>query len=82
MLSMLRSGANAFLMYLRYEGDSGYTSRGHLDRSGVASYVLANGQVDEYPLAWCIDPEQCYRAIACFFANDGARPDGIDWHKD
>lgn len=79
-ICMLRNGKHAWLMYLRYEGDSGFVSQGELRAQGVASYELANGQIDEYPLAWCIDIEQCYKALAFFFVNKGAQPDWVSWH--
>jgi hypothetical protein len=79
---MLRSGADAWLMYLREPGDAGFHSSGEADRAGVASYTLSNGQEDEYPLAWCIDVEQCYRAIAYFCVNEGAKPGWVDWIED
>ena len=80
-LCMLRSGINAFLMYLRYPGDSGFTSQGNLEVTGDASYKLANGQQDSYPLSWSIEPEECYKAIVYFFVNEGMRPDWIKWHE-
>lgn len=80
-MCMLRNGDNAWLMYLRHEEDSGFNSIGNVDRDGVASYVLDNGQEDEYPLAWCIDVEQCYKAIAYFCVNNGAQPAWISWHE-
>lgn len=80
VMSMLRNGPCAWLMYLRYKGDSGFVSRGDVARIGKASYTLSNGQVDEYPLSWCIDLEQCYRAIAYFFVNEGRQPGWITWH--
>jgi len=46
-----------------------------------ASYTLANGEITELPLAWCIDLEQCYKAVAYFFVNDGARYDFVCWQK-
>lgn len=79
-MCMLRNGQNAWLMYLRFEGDSGFVSQAPLTKPGAASYVLANGQVDEYPLAWCINIEQCYKAMAYFFVNDGAMPSWVSWY--
>jgi hypothetical protein len=79
-ICMLRSGKHAWLMYLRFDSDSSFVSQGQVNAQGVASYVLANGQIDEYPLAWCIDLEQCYKTLAYFFVNEGARPDWISWH--
>lgn len=82
MISMLRNEANAFLMYLRAEGDAGFTSRSAQDRSGTATFRLSNGQEDEYPLSWCVDIAECYKALVHFFSHNGARPDSIRWHAD
>lgn len=79
---MLRNGDDAWLMYLRHKGDSGFSSRSGSDRSGSASFMLSNGQFDTYPLSWCVDVDQCYRAMAYFYENAGARPEGIEWHED
>jgi hypothetical protein len=79
-MAMLRSGAHAWLMYLRFNGDAGFVSQG-TPAAGVTSYTLSNGQVDEYPLSWCIDLESCYQAIMYFFVNDGTRPEWITWQK-
>ena len=81
-MCMLRSGDDAFLMYLRENGDSGFTSRGNPDQFGNATYRLSNGQLDEYPKSWSIGVEQCYKAISYFFVNDGSKPDWIRWHED
>lgn len=81
-MCMLRNGQSAWLMYLRESGDSGFRSCGELGRLGVENFVLSNGQVDEYPLSWCIDVEQCYKAIAYFYVNDGAKPEWITWHEE
>jgi hypothetical protein len=78
-MSMLRNGSSAWLMYLREPGDSGFRSAGNESRQGVAAYRLSNGQVDEYPLSWCIDVEQCYKAITYFCVNGGAKPAWVDW---
>ncbi len=78
-LCMLRHGEHAWLMYLRQEGDSGFTSLGEAERPSTQAYILSNGQKDEYPLAWCIPLEQCYRAIAYFHANGGEQPPWIRW---
>lgn len=80
-IGMLRSEGNAWLIYLRHEGDNGFTSASTDLRAGVATYKLSNGQLDEYPLSFCIDIEQCYKALAYFFANDGAMPTGINWQE-
>jgi hypothetical protein len=43
-LCMLRSGSNAWLMYLQHAGDSGFNSVGERRRTGVHKYLLSNGQ--------------------------------------
>lgn len=78
---MLRNGVNAWLMYLRHEGDSGFTSLGDAQRSDAVNYRLSNGQTDEYPAAWCVPVEQCYKALAYFFVNSGLRPEWLAWRE-
>jgi hypothetical protein len=77
-MCMLRHGANAWLMYLRCPGDAGFRSTG-VERSGTASYKLSNGQVDEYPLSWCVDVQQCFDAFRSFHRHQGARPKCVAW---
>ena len=79
---MLRNGADAWLMYLREPGDAGFHSSGDPDRAGVARYTLGNDQEDEHPLAWRIDIDKCYQAIAYFCVNQGAQPRWIGWIED
>lgn len=81
-LVMLRNGVHAWLLYLRFPEDAGFHSIGDIQREDAASFLLSNGQVDEYPLAWCIDVEQCYKAVAYFFVNDGQQPPWVNWHAD
>ena len=82
VMVMLRNGAEAWLMFLRESGDAGFRSSGDVTRQGDASYTLSNGQVDAYPLAWCIDVEKCYKAVEYFCMNLGARPDSVAWVED
>ena len=77
-LCMLRNGADAWLMYLRWPGDSGFRSIG-VERSGAASYTLSNGQVDKYPLGWCVDVRLCFDAFRRFHRHNAARPQCIVW---
>ena len=81
-ICLLRSGTNAFLMYLRHAEDSGFVS----GRPAVASdtqvgYRLSNGQVDQYPELWCVSLRQCREALSHFFSHEGARPDMVAWHE-
>ena len=80
-MAMLRSEMHAWLMYLRFSGDAGFVSQGDPAATGETSYTLSNGQVDEYPLSWCIDLERCYQAIMYFFVNEGAKPEWITWQE-
>ena len=78
-MTMLRNAEHGWLMYLRFNGDSGFVTKGDQDNQGSCTYQLSNGQIDEYPLSWCVDLEQCYKAIAYFFVNGGARYDFLTW---
>ena len=55
---------------------------GDEEADGVCSYLLSNGQVDEYPEAWCVEVEHCQRAFVAFFRTGGAQPAGIAWEAD
>jgi hypothetical protein len=76
---MLRNASDAWLMHLREPGDAGARSSGDTTRQGDISYTLSNGQVDQYPSSWCLDVEQCYKAVAYFCVNQGAAPDWVTW---
>ncbi len=78
-MCMLRNGPHAWLMYLRFDGDAGFVSQGDLTQTGDISYRLSNGQVDQYPLSWCVENDRCYQALAYFFVNGGAKPNWITW---
>ena len=81
-LCMLRNGGNAWLMYLSGQDDLSYHSLGDEEAQGDCSYLLSNGQVDEYPEAWCVDVAGCEQAFVAFFKTGGARPDAIAWEAD
>ena len=81
-LCMLRNGGNAWLMYLSGQDDLSFHSLGDEEETGECSYLLANGQVDVYPEAWCVEVGQCERAFLAFFRTGGARPAGIAWEAD
>lgn len=81
-LCMLRNGGNAWLMYLSGQDDLSFHSLGDDEAEGVCSYLLANGQVDEYPESWCVDVEHCQQAVVAFFTTGGAQPPAIAWEAD
>lgn len=80
-MCLLRNDQNAWLMYLRFEGDSGFTSIGDETLDGMATFELSNGQIDEYPLSWCVPLPQAWQAIEQFFVDGGARPQAIAWNE-
>lgn len=83
--AMLVNGERAWLMYLREAGDTGFSSRtphysGPPD--ALMEFVLDNGQVDEYPMAWTLPVEQTIAACEYFVATQGGRSPKIMWHDD
>jgi hypothetical protein len=80
-MCMLRNGEHAFLMYLRQSEDEGFISSGTALCSDTVEYQLGNGQIDEHPVSWRIDLEQCYKALAYFFVNEELRPEWISWRE-
>ncbi|HEX6590962.1 MAG TPA: Imm1 family immunity protein [Moraxellaceae bacterium] len=78
-LRMLRNDDRAWLLYRGTDGDAGCHSFGDGGQRGAVVFRLAGGRLDECPVSWCIEVEQCYKAVAYFFANDGLRPDWIEW---
>jgi hypothetical protein len=81
-MCMLRNGDDAFLMYLRHDEDPGFTTRGPNADGRMVGFRLSNGQMDEYPVRWCIPLEDCFKALAHFFAANGAQPPWLEWHED
>jgi hypothetical protein len=51
------------------------------EAADMVQYTLSNGQMDEYPRSWCSPLEECYKALAYFFVNDGMRPEWLQWHE-
>ena len=80
-LCMLKQSEFSWLMYLRFSGNSGFYTIGDIDAKGKATFTLGNGQVDEYPIAFCIELEQALKAISYFWINEGRRPDWIEWRE-
>jgi hypothetical protein len=83
-LYALVSGDVGWLMYLRVEGDAGFSSRnsnyvGPAD--AVIQYRLDNGQVDEYPAAWALPAGELKRAMEHFLRAGEPAP-WIVWHND
>ncbi len=76
-LSVLINGDCSVIFYSRYEGDTGLVS--HNPRySGLPQaqleFVLSNGQVDKYPLAWAVATEDALRALEHTFLHQTPDP--------
>jgi len=84
MLGALINGDVGWLMYLRERGDAGFSSR-NLAYTGppdaVLTFVLQNGQEDEYPAAWAYPLATVNEALD-YFRTHGAPPSFIQWHND
>jgi len=83
-LCALIHGDSGWLMYLRYNGDAGFSTR-NLGYTGpkdaVIDYYLSNGQRDEYPASWALPKERLLEAVECF-ASRGESPEWITWFND
>ena len=83
-MTALINGDWGWLMYLREEGDAGFSSRnpdypGTEDDGETMEFMLANGQLDRYPLAYALPVEQVKKALD-FFEKRHELPDFITWH--
>ena len=83
-LCALVNGDQAWLMYLRYNGDAGFSSRNpgyEGAREAVVDYVLGNGQRDQDPAFWADPTAEVFAALEWFAANKGSPP-SITWFND
>ena len=82
----LINGDWGWLMYLREDGDSGFSSR-NPDYTGTEGdgnkmeFLLSNGQMDFYPLSYLLPTEQVLRALD-YFETYHRLPEFIIWHDD
>lgn len=83
MCALINKG-RGWLMYLRYDGDAGFSSRAS-DRAAesdqLLEFYLANGQRDEYPVAWTLPTQEVLMALEAF-AQTGSVPEEISWYND
>lgn len=83
VMCALINGNAGWLMYLRYKGDAGFSSR-NFDYDGAPSatidYVLSNGQRDEYPAAWALPIDVVKRALD-YFEKEGRPAPFVSWHN-
>jgi len=81
-LTALVNGSAAWLMYMRYEGDAGFSTRNPNyvgPEAAMVEYQLCNGQMDEYPASWNITTPEAVRAMEHFFVTL-ERPPWLSWH--
>ena len=80
----LINGAAAWLMFLRGDGDSGFSTRNPNfagPKDAVIEYFLSNGQRDEYPAEWDITTAEALRALEYFMEKEEMAP-WLHWHKE
>lgn len=82
----LINGDWGWLMYLREEGNSGFSSRNPdytgTDKDGkMMDFLLSNGQLDYYPLSYVLPVAQVTKALT-YFEEYRALPKFITWHDD
>ena len=71
-----------WLMYLRFEGDSGYSSRNPLETSDeYIEFYVSNGQCDEYPKNWTYPIHTIKEALFSFIENSEL-PKQVEWRND
>ena len=81
-LCALVAGEIGWLIYLRFDGDPGFSTRNpeQPSQSGI-EFRLNNGQVDYYPESWTYPVTTLARAMESYLA-DGELPKEVDWHND
>jgi len=80
----LINGDCGWLMYLRANGDPGFSSRNpNYDGPPDAEidYELSNGQGDCYPASWALPLSEVRRALE-FFEREHRPPGFIVWYND
>jgi Immunity protein Imm1 len=81
-LCALINGEAAWLMFMRYEGDAGFSTRNPLyagPEKAFIEYHLSNGQYDEYPAAWNITTAEAIRGLEFFFEEAAMAP-WLHWY--
>ncbi len=83
-LCALINGEVGWLMYLRENGDAGFSTR-NPSYSGspdaLIDYRLDNGQRDRYPAAWALPVSEIERALQHFITY-GEPASWLTWHND
>ena len=80
----LINGNRGILMNLPDEEGNSFTSRNDNysgDSNERVEFLLDNGQVDCYPLSWCLPVEIVEQALE-YFKAENKLPPFITWHDD
>jgi hypothetical protein len=80
----LINGDRGWLMYLRWDGDAGFSSRNPAydgPSNAEIEYQLSNGQHDMYPASWALPLAQVRQALD-FFDLNHRPPPFVVWHND
>jgi hypothetical protein len=83
-IAALINGDAAWLMFVRYEGDPGFSTRNPQyagPKKAVIEYYLSSGQRDEYPASWNITTAEAIRGLEFFFEEEGMAP-WLHWNDD
>jgi hypothetical protein len=83
-LCALINGDRGWLMYLREEGDAGFSSRNPTydgPPDAQIEYELSNGQRDLYPASWALPVAEVRRALA-YFKREHRPPPFVAWYND
>lgn len=83
-LYVLINGDMGWLMYLKYEGDAGFSSRNPRfegNEDDEMEFLLSNGQMDHYPSSWVLPIDVVNKAIA-YFEEKAEKPPFITWYED
>ena len=83
-LSILNNYDNAWIMYLRFNGDAGFRSsnpdyKGEEDKK--LEFLLSNGQRDMYPASWIISFKKALKTLD-YFLESGDKAPWITWHEE
>lgn len=79
---LLRNSTHSFAIYLKYDGDAGFTTH---DPKGTSTemkdFMLTNGQKDEYPTALLVDNKDGLEILK-FYLLTGEMYPGVDWREE
>lgn len=82
-LCALVHGDRGWLMYLRSNGDAGFSSRNPLydgPPEAMVEYRLNSGQIDAYPASWALPLSLVTHALK-YFKEHKKPPAFIQWHN-